>query len=79
MSINEPEAEMADVDDDSFARIVTDPDRRRREWVNENYDVLVELFHNFRDQGTQIFGMAFYQLGGFHTFTWHVYDMTHKF
>ena len=56
MLTNETEAEMADSDDESFACIVTDPDRRRREWVNENYDVLVELFHNFGTRGRRSSG-----------------------
>ena len=40
----------------------------RSQWVDAHYDVLEELYHQFRDNGKRVFGDAFFQLGNFGSF-----------
>jgi len=66
-------------DDDGYPEEwhhVSGSGRHRWQWVDENYEVLEELYHSFLDHGRAIFGDSFFQLGGFHTFTAMVYENT---
>ena len=40
----------------------------RNRWVEVHYDVLEELYQQFRDNGKRVFGDAFFQLGNFGSF-----------
>ena len=66
------EAALDDVAGFSLGR--RDPERV---WVEENYDVLEELYRAFRESGSRVFGAAFFQCGGFHHFTHLIYTHTH--
>tara|TARA_B100000902_G_scaffold339335_1_gene341490 strand:+ start:754 stop:1038 length:285 start_codon:yes stop_codon:yes gene_type:complete len=55
----------------------SDSNKKRREWLNEHFDVLSELYRNFIIDGQRVFGAAFFQRGGFHTFIELVYENTH--
>lgn len=46
-------------------------------WTMQNYDVIEEVYRMFRANGTQVFGAAFYQHGGFHNFAAFMYQYTH--
>ena len=50
--------------------------REKRTWLKEHFDVLQELYHQFREAGTCVFGGAFFQLGGFHSFVEFVFQHT---
>lgn len=53
---------------------VTQVDERR--WFQDNYDALEHLYGVWKETGRQVFGDAFYQLGGFHHFVAFVYTHT---
>ena len=53
-----------------------DPNRRRRQWLDEHFEVLQELYVQFRRNGTSVFGDAFFQLGDFGLFIDFIYQST---
>ena len=50
--------------------------RRRREWTEQHFDVLMELYRAFKSNGESAFGRAFYQFGDFHHFVSMIYEKT---
>ncbi|MAT68427.1 MAG: hypothetical protein CMJ58_02785 [Planctomycetaceae bacterium] len=44
------------------------------DWLEDNYEALLELYNAYLQVGRQLFGRAFYQNGTFVTFAGHVYD-----
>jgi len=71
-----PEAQdySSDTNDEEYEPITVP--RHRRRWVNENYDVLMELYKTFRSNGEAVFGRCFYQLGDFSKFIDLIYENT---
>lgn len=49
---------------------------QRGRWVDAHYDVLQELYQQFRDNGKRAFGDAFLQLGDFGGFIDYVREHT---
>ena len=45
-----------------------DPLRQRRMWLDEHYDVLQELYKQFKTNGQTVFGRSFFQCGSFADF-----------
>ncbi len=45
-------------------------------WVDEYYDVLLELYTSFKEHGQRVFGSVFHQAGNFSDFTYYVYKNT---
>ena len=60
----------------AYALLRRDKESLRRKWVEEHYDVLVELYGNFVNEGTSVFGSAYYQHGGFWTWVDHIFEFT---
>lgn len=50
--------------------------RKYRDWVEEYYDELTELFNRFKMDGKSTFGQAFFQLGTAREFCWIVFKYT---
>lgn len=63
-----------DVSDDE--PLPRDTSRRRQEWLDEHYEVLAELYHDFTQRGVGVFGYAFFQLGDFYQFAHFIYENT---
>jgi len=47
--------------------------RAEETWFIDHYDVLQQLYHDFKTIGESLFGTWFYQSGGFHNFVHFVY------
>ncbi len=62
--------------DDEFSAVPHDANRSRRRWLEEHFDVLQDLYAHLREDGERVFGRAFLQRGGFHTFVQFVYEHT---
>ena len=62
-------------DDEPLQR---DPSRKRRAWLDEHYEVLMELYRAFKANGESVFGNCFFRngLGDFHKFVHFVYENT---
>lgn len=73
----------SDVNSESSDELDNDPNRsarqRRQNWLDSNYDALVVSYAEFRKVGEILFGFAFFQLGGFHTYCDFIYKNTCKF
>ena len=50
--------------------------RDRAQWIVDNTDAVEELYHAFKEIGTQIFGRAFFQVGTITDFSHFVYNHT---
>jgi len=67
---------MSDDDEDSDVedfRVALET-RTADAWFVENFDVLQELYLQFKSTGEQLFGNWFFQSGGFHHFVKFVYE-----
>ena len=50
--------------------------RTYNQWFDEHYEVLMELYRNFKSSGESVFGYAFFQLGNFPQFASFIYENT---
>ena len=48
--------------------------RAEDKWFVDHYDVLQQLYHEFKTTGESLFGAWFFQSGGFHHFVHFVYQ-----
>jgi len=72
----------SDLDDENYGFLTLDHtsltlDRTRLAWLNEHFDELQELYKCFQDSGRKVFGNAYFQRGGFHTFIEFVHTNTY--
>jgi hypothetical protein len=65
-----------DSSDEDLPRRIPDPSRARREWIDEHYEVLMELYRAFKGSGEGVFGRAFFQTGDFNLFVHFLYENT---